>query len=90
MKMVVHKFEVPLNDAPVVRMQEKAQILHFGAQNGCLYLWALVDAEAPLASREFVLRGTGQTLDVPAMYVGTAMLYDGAFVAHLFDPVRSA
>jgi hypothetical protein len=55
-------------------------------------LWALVDTEAPLEVREFVVYGTGHRCHAAenhkVNYLGTAHLNGGALVFHAFEVLR--
>lgn len=63
-----------------------SQVLHVGQQNGLPVVWVMVDPNAPL--REVVFRSimTGEPFDglEPYEHIGTAILYNGSFVAHVF------
>lgn len=64
-------------------MPQGAEILCIQMQDGCAVAWALVDTEAPLASRTFGVFGTGHEVPPDYTYVGTWQ--QGPFVWHLFE-----
>jgi hypothetical protein len=84
----IWKFELVLDDDPVVEMPEGARVLHADVQYGKPCVWALVDPEAPKTPRRFRLAGSGHPIEDADTrgYINTFLLQDGAFVGHLFDP----
>lgn len=63
-----------------------AKLLSVHAQGSDLCLWALVDTEADLENREFVIVGTGHEVPEHAgEFVGTALLVGGQLVLHVFE-----
>lgn len=63
-----------------------AKPLSVHAQGSDLCLWALVDTDAPLEDREFVIVGTGHELyDHAGAFIGSALLAGGEFVLHVFE-----
>lgn len=67
----VWKFRIPILGA--VQMPVGAQVLDVAFLNiKELYLWALVDPEAPVEKREFLPRPTGTPVPEGAQYIGTA------------------
>lgn len=85
--ITIYKYELPLSDYFKVRMPEGASVLHVGAQEGNVCLWAKVNTDAPLKNMVFGLAGTGQEIHpgvVLSPYLGTVQLHGGAFVFHLF------
>jgi hypothetical protein len=78
-KFVIHPYA--MNMMPV-----GAKPLSVHAQGDDLFLWALVDTEAELEDREFVIVGTGHELpDHAGEFLGTALLADGRLVLHVFE-----
>ena len=67
-------------------MPEDAEILHVDEQYCNVFLWALVDVDAPLVSRSFAVFGTGEMLaDNPMKHLGTAKLDNGNLIFHVFE-----
>jgi hypothetical protein len=84
----VWKFELTPGTYP--QMPEHAQLLHVGAQNRRLVVWALCAPEAELVERRLLIVGTGH--DVPELpgdhwreHVGTAIGVEGDLVIHVFE-----
>lgn len=64
-----------------------SRVVAFNFQNGAPFIWAIVSQEAlalkRMEVREFLLLGTGHTIQSLCKYVGTA--FCGTFVFHLFE-----
>jgi hypothetical protein len=58
-------------------------IVKVGIQNGQCCIWALVDTNAPIEERRFVIVGTGHELDDNMVYVGT--VFEEPFVWHVME-----
>jgi hypothetical protein len=81
---VVHKFEIPYAES-YARMPEEAEILHVEAIVGKVYAWALVDPKAKNVARAIGYFATGDPIPENAVYRGTAISEDRAFVWHVFE-----
>jgi hypothetical protein len=63
-----------------------AKLLSVHAQGSEICLWALVDTEAALEERKFVVVGTGHKVPENAgQFIGTALLCLGVLVLHVFE-----
>jgi hypothetical protein len=61
-----------------------ANLLHVGAQEGRLFMWAQVQSDAIQLERRIHVYGTGHAMgEAPGAYVGTAIV--GPYVWHVFD-----
>ena len=72
-----------------------SQILSFDIQYGVPRIWALVDPHPNIRkeTRRFVLYGTGHEVaedKYDLMFIGTALMDDGALVWHVFEVRGSA
>lgn len=84
----IHKFALELKDSQKILMPGSAAILALQVQHGEPCLWALVDTEQPLVTREFITRGTGHPIDDLAHnYIGTYQLKGGDLVFHVLEVV---
>lgn len=86
----VFKYEVPVADKLSLSLPEGAKLLTFECQFDQPYLWALVDPDAKKETRRFRLAGTGYPLEEPdekLRFVGTAQMYGGGLIWHLFEVV---
>ena len=84
----IHKFLIPhrITNSPVNYMPRGARPLSVGMQGQGLYVWALVDTEAPAAEHMFAVRGTGNEIKPEVEqgdFIGT--VFDGPFVWHVFS-----
>jgi hypothetical protein len=85
MSRAIWKFNLPIDDTSVAVMPEHAIPLAVAEQHGALYLWAEVDESAPIAQREFHIRGTGHPLrGNEGKYIGTVVM-TGGLVWHVFN-----
>lgn len=86
MSQVVWKYEVLPDEKPLL-MPMNARLLHVHAQGDSICLWAVVDPEAPLESRNFLALPTGREFTPRAgwTYCGTVHMHGGALVFHLFE-----
>jgi len=68
-----------------------ARILALREQGEIPCLWMLVDPEAPTEKRTFRMHGTGHAIEGdPGVYLGTALIEDGALVLHVFETTPAA
>ena len=69
----------------------EARILSVGDQHGKIQLWALVNPNAPLQERKFLVAGTGHHIDRPPQdlsFLGSVIQYDGSLVFHVFEVTK--
>lgn len=88
MRRVIWKYPINMLGVTRVAMCPFARIVHVAAQHGQPCLWVECDPEEIADDdRVFVVAMTGQVHDHDgaAQYVGTALLDDGAFVAHVYE-----
>ena len=85
----IWKFEIPVKDELDIMMPEGAEILAFQSQKDKLYIWAIVELEVNFKARRFYVIGTGHEFEeVPGRYIGTAQIFDGGLVWHLFEEIK--
>lgn len=82
--MIVYKYELPTDDRVELALPQGAELLTVGVQDDKLMLWARIDPSEPTVHRRFRVAGTGHPA-ATGTYVGTAMLYNGRLVLHVFD-----
>ena len=82
----MHKFLVAKVDWPVVRMPRGAIPKAVGMQNGAIWVWALVNTNAPVVTHLFAVRGTGHEI-TPEVEQGDFLgtVFDGIFVWHILS-----
>lgn len=61
--ITIWKFQLPIMERATVAMPEGAIIIRIDGLDGALWLWAVVDTEADLVEREFLLFKTGASMD---------------------------
>lgn len=75
-----------------IRMPLDAEVVHVATQGEgageTATLWAKVDVNKPKETRRFYAAHTGEEVPDDAEYLGTAVLYDGGYVLHLFEGWR--
>jgi hypothetical protein len=91
--MKVYKYEMfdkvgMFGNCPI--QMHPGRILKVDAQRDIVCIWALVDPEAPVTLRQFYLAATGLTVPKGATYIGTAQLYRGSVVVHVFELATQA
>jgi len=85
----IWKYEIEATDYQVINMPSGAEILGVQVQYGKPCIWAKVDPECNKEEREFVLCGTGHTIqsNLHLKFIGTFQLMEGRFVGHIFEKV---
>lgn len=61
--ITIWKFQLPIMERATVVMPEGANVIRVDGIDGALWLWAVVDTEADLEEREFLLFKTGASMD---------------------------
>ena len=87
--MKIHKYPIPSSDEFILIIPEQSTIMHVGLHQLEMFLWAMVDTEAPPEERTFRLVGTGHTVpdDKNLDYIGTITNHEGVYVWHIFEVV---
>ena len=84
----VFKYPVPVQDRFSLNLPQGARILTVQEQHGEPQIWALVNPENVIETRNFCLAGTGHSIEENEEnlnYIGTFQLYNGDFIEHLFE-----
>ena len=89
---VIWKYEIPMTKYFDIMMPQGSTILTVQTQNNRPVLWAMVDPNASIIAKHFVMFGTGYwfkegDLDGLWRYIGTFQLDDGVHVEHLFEKI---
>lgn len=71
-----------------VEVPQGAEFLCAREQHGSLAVWFRCDPTAPKDHRKLAVCVTGGDAPSPEQgrYLGTALLYDGTLVCHIFEP----
>ncbi len=82
----VFKYPVPTNDYFFLDLPRGAEILTVQVQDSRPQIWALVNPENPIESRNFHLAGTGDSINERNLiYIGTFQMSNGNNIWHLFE-----
>ena len=89
----IHKFQIPASEFPTITMPVGAEVLSAKSQRGNdITLWALVETNAEMAKRTFVVVGTGHPMPCierdRLRFIDTVLLAEGALVFHVFEFFR--
>ena len=82
----VWKYEIEVDETFTREMPEHARVLHVGVQAGTPCMWVQVAPGNKIETRTFHCHGTGHSIPLGRVHLGSFMLLDGAFVGHLFEP----
>lgn len=85
--MVIWKYELALKGEQTISLPQGAEILSVGVQAGGIFIWAMVQPDAPIENRTLEIAGTGTPIDpgVARKFIGTVQ--QGSFVWHAFERV---
>ena len=82
----IWKWPLSSKDSQEINIPRGAEILCVQMQNDYPTIWAKVDAEAEMVSREIIIIGTGHPHEeINHPYIGTVQQYGGSLVWHIFD-----
>ena len=83
-KIFKYRITHPLD---VISLPEGAEILCVQIQHELPCIWALVDPDAPLVQRRFIIVGTGQDISNvdSSNYIGTFQQAQSSLIWHLFE-----
>lgn len=83
----IWKYPVRLEHREIVMMPKGAKVLCFTEQGGLPYIYAQVDPEQPPVVRVFRVATTGEEFNDEILEYVDSSVFDGWFVAHLFEVV---
>lgn len=76
----IHKFQLGMAEKASVMMPEGALVIRVDGIDGFLYLWAVVDTEAPIVKRDFLLFKTGAAMPDDILQTHNYLGCGGIFV----------
>ena len=87
MTNTIYKYPIPITHRPTIEIPQYGIVRHIGVQDGSLFAWVEVDADAPKVTRHFRVIGTGHpALDLSDwVYLGTGLLEQGQLVLHVYE-----
>lgn len=85
----IHKYSLGLMNGPFdIEMPQGARVVHVECQHSeaRVEMWAMVETDSPMQTRQFSVIGTGHPCDHPDhQYMATAISPCRRFVWHVFD-----
>ena len=85
----IFKYTLPITDETVISMPQGAEILSIQEQRGAVYIWAVVDPDAPMVDRHFIVKQTGHPMQTPVGdFIATFQIHFPPFrvlVFHVFE-----
>ena len=82
----VWKYSFDVTDTVRIKLPKGAEIIKVRGNGYAGLLWCLVDPDAPLEEREFIVVGTGVEFDTSGLWhIGT--LFCAELVWHIFERV---
>jgi hypothetical protein len=90
--MTIWKYSWPQYDLSdkIFEIPSISRILHVDSQYNCPCMWMLVDPTREKITRKFTIVGTGFSVPPEATkYIGTTLLHNDGFVAHIFEIILS-
>ena len=82
------KYQVQVKDSFSIEMPRNAHILDVQLQQEVPYIWAMVDTDEEVETRNFKVIGTGNPIPEFSKgygYIGTFQLSGGSLVFHLLE-----
>lgn len=76
----IHKYQLGMAEKASVTMPQGAAIIRVDGIDGFLYLWAVVDTDAPMVRRDFLLFKTGAPMPDNIMVTHRYLGCGGIFV----------
>lgn len=87
----VYKYEIPISDTIVeVELPEHHEYCDIQAQGDRIFIWCMVDINAPLITKRFKVFGTGHPIDNAEDYyfIKTVQLNMSPLVFHVFEVIE--
>lgn len=87
----VYKYPVETKRLFKINMPQGARVLKVENQRGIPCLWALVNPDAVLFPRYFLLAATGQDIEYDAEdleFISTFQVDGGTFIFHIFEIIK--
>ena len=88
---LIYKYQLRGAGSGPIQMPKGAEVLCAREQQNMPCVWAVVDPHAETEQRLFLAAETGK-ISIPedSRYLGTCLLDGGAYVLHIFEPIKSA
>ncbi|HEX8610172.1 MAG TPA: hypothetical protein VF800_02705 [Telluria sp.] len=76
----IHKYQLGMAEQASVMMPEGAVVIRVDGIDGFLWLWAVVDTDAPMIKRDFLLFKTGASMPADILQTHCYLGCGGIFV----------
>ena len=90
---VIHKFPLQITDYQEISMPVDCEVVLVENQFELPCIWAVVDTEQLFETRGFYMIGTGieipEEVQLNSVYLGTAILFQGSQVYHIFGRTKN-
>ncbi len=89
--MKIFKYELAIKDNQVIKMPEGAKVLTAQEQlNYSLFVWALVNPDAPQEDRTFEVIGIGNDIEPNRNRSFISTVQMGGYVWHVFEILKNS
>lgn len=85
MYCTVYKTQLQVTDVQDVLLPVGSEVLCAREQHGLVCIWYRCDSGASMEPRRFSIIGTGNPAPRDGKYLGTAALYSGNIMLHVFE-----
>lgn len=77
MSKIVGKFQLPIKECFSLEMPQGAEVVRVEGLDGHIWMWAVIDTEAPTENRQFMSFKTGGEMppDTELKYIGCGAVY---------------
>ena len=85
----VYKYKLEAKQVQGIKMPKYAKVLCVKAIKDDIYIWVKVFSDEVEEYRTFYIYGTGEGIGARSLkYVGTAFIYGGELVFHVFEALK--
>lgn len=86
----IYRYKLGLDDFSSINLPVGAEVLSISNERVNTHIeiemWAAVDTNRPLVTRQFAVVGTGHAMpEGSAKFIGTVMVDNGEYVFHVFE-----
>ena len=83
--MKIYKYVLKLAENQAVNIHNNYKLLDIQIQNGCICLWAIVNANEPMVNVDIVMCGTGHELTESKKLNYISTVQQDSYVWHFFE-----
>ena len=84
----IYKYQIPITDHIIeIELPDNSKCCDIQSQNNSIYMWCMVDINAPLIKRRYKIFGTGHTIEnvENLHFLKTVQLENIGLVFHVFE-----